>query len=59
MSEKKSETAPTEGERSTAEPGATETKQKQSLGKFFLFCFGIPFVIMLAIGLLMSLSDQL
>jgi hypothetical protein len=38
-------------------PGDADPAQK-GLGKFFLIWFGIPFVILLALGYLMSVSDS-
>jgi hypothetical protein len=58
MSDKKNEPAPTEDATSTAGPGATETTEKQSLNKFFFLWFGIPFIIIVALGYLMSVSDS-
>jgi hypothetical protein len=38
-------------------PGRADPAEK-GLGKFFFLWFGIPFIILLALGYLMSVSDS-
>lgn len=57
MSAKKKERNPAAAGRIDAEPGSDGTEEKEPMGKFFLLVFGIPFAIIVALGVLMALSD--
>ena len=57
MSSEKKERTPAAAGRTDADHKSTETEEKEPMGKFFLLVFGIPFAIIIAIGVMMSLTD--